>query len=170
MKPYRDLGIQKKMQVMTLLICGAVLFVAIAALFAFQVLNFRSNFQRESTTLALIIANNSAAAVSAKNAAAATEVISTLGAEPTVISASLVLPDGAEFAHYGKAEDSASRSQFVSQRAAGFVGGQFLATQPVKLKDQCVGTLYLRSDYHRTFLELFGFYRQLDRKSTRLNS
>ena len=46
MKLIRDLPIQKKMLVMTLLICGAVLLVAIAGLFTFQVLNFRSNFHR----------------------------------------------------------------------------------------------------------------------------
>ena len=37
MKPFRDLPIQQKMLVMTLLICGAVLCVAIAALFSFQI-------------------------------------------------------------------------------------------------------------------------------------
>ena len=63
MKPFRDLPIQRKMLVMTLLICGAVLCVAIAALFTFQVLNFRSNFQRDTATLAAIIANNSTAAL-----------------------------------------------------------------------------------------------------------
>ena len=45
MKPFRDLPIQRKMLVMTLSICGAVLCIAIAALFVFQVLNFRSIFQ-----------------------------------------------------------------------------------------------------------------------------
>ena len=54
MRTFRDLPIQKKMLVMTLLICGAVLFVAIAALFTFQVLNFRFNFQRDTATLASI--------------------------------------------------------------------------------------------------------------------
>ena len=55
------------MLVMTLLICGAVLVVAIATLFGFQVLNFRSNFQRDATTLALIVANNSTVAMSFKD-------------------------------------------------------------------------------------------------------
>ncbi len=44
---------------MNLLICGAVLVVATATLFAFQVLTFRSSFQRDTATLAAIIANNS---------------------------------------------------------------------------------------------------------------
>ena len=79
---------------MTLLICGAVLCVAIAALFTFQVLNFRSNFQRDTATLAAVIANNSTAAMAFKDEQAATEVVGALQAKPTVLAASLVLPDG----------------------------------------------------------------------------
>ena len=63
------------MQVMNLLICGAVLLVAIVALFAFQVVTFRSSFQRDTTTLAVIIANNSTAAMAFKDEEHATEVV-----------------------------------------------------------------------------------------------
>src|SRR5450631_4234370 len=94
MKRFRNLPIQRKMLLMTLLICGAVLLVAIVALFVFQVLNFRSNFQRDNSTLAAIIANNSAGAMAFKDDAAAAEVLSSLKVKLTVLSASLVLPDG----------------------------------------------------------------------------
>lgn len=161
MKLDRDLPIQQKMLVMTLLICGAVLWVAIAALFAFQVLNFRSNFQRDTATLAVIIANNSTAAMAFKDDQAATEVVGSLAAKPTVVAASLVLPDGSLFARFGKAEDARARSQFPPAGKYRFLGGYLLVTQPVKLKGERVGTLYLRSDYHRTFLELLGFYGQV---------
>jgi len=149
------------MQWMTLVICGAVLLVAVAALFTFQVLNFRSTFRRDAMIQALIIANNSTAAMSFKDESAATEVVNALQAEPVVISANLVLPDGRVLAAYGHVENSNSLSQFASHRAGEFVNGQLLVTQPVKLKGEWVGTLYLRSDYQRTFLGLFYFYGQL---------
>ena len=79
---------------MTLLICGAVLCVAITALFTFQVLNFRSNFQRDAATLAVVIADNSAAAIYFEDDVAATGVLLTLQAKPTVVAASLVLTNG----------------------------------------------------------------------------
>ena len=66
MKRFRNFPIQQKMLVMTLLICGAVLLVAIVALLTFQVLNFRSNFQRDNSTLAVIIANQSTAVMQFK--------------------------------------------------------------------------------------------------------
>jgi PAS domain S-box-containing protein len=161
MKPFRDLGIQRKMQVMTLIICGAVLLVVIAALFAFQVLTFRSNFQRDTATLAVVIANNSTAAMAFKDDQAAAEVVSALRAKPTVVGASLVLPDGTLFAHFGKPEAAPAGAQFPAPGESRFVGGQLLTTEPIMLKGDKVGTLYLRSDYQRTFLRLLGFYGQV---------
>lgn len=146
------------MLVMTLLICGAVLLVAIVALFFFQVLNFRSNFQRDNSTLAVIIANQSTAALAFDDPTTATEVVGSLQAKPTVLSASLVLPKGDLFAHFGKAEDAQTLSQFPPSGEARFTGEYLLLTQPVVLKGERVGTLYLRTDYQRTFLELLGFY------------
>src|SRR5438445_11322532 len=98
MKVIRDLPIQKKMLVVTLLICGAVLCVAIAVLFTFQVLNFRSNFQRDTATLAVVIANHSTAAMAFTDEQAGAEVVAALRAKPSVVAASLVLPNGALFA------------------------------------------------------------------------
>jgi PAS domain S-box-containing protein len=158
MKPFRDRPIQQKMLVMTLLICGAVLCVAIAALFSFQVLNFRSNFQRDAATLAVIIANNSTAAMAFKDDKAATEVVGALKAKPTVVAACLVLPDGSLFAHYGNTEDAKELSQFPPAREYRFKGGYLLFTQPVELNQEQLGTLYLRFDFRRTFLELLSFY------------
>jgi PAS domain S-box-containing protein len=158
MKSFRDLPIQQKMLVMTLLICGAVLCVAITALFTFQVLNFRSNFQHDASTLAVIIANNSTAALSFKDDGTATEVLSALKAKPTVVAASLVLPDGSLFAHFPKAEDAQALSQFPPVGGYRFTGGHLLLTQPVVLNREQIGTLYLRSNYQQTFLKLLGFY------------
>jgi PAS domain S-box-containing protein len=158
MKPFRDLPIQKKMLLMTLLICGAVLLVAIVALFTFQVLNFRSSFQRDTATLAAIIANNSTAALAFKDAKAGAEVVGSLQAKPTVVSATLVLPDGTLFAEFGASENAAVLSQFPTPGKFRFSGRYMLYTKPVELDKKQVGTLYLRSDYRRTLVELLGFY------------
>jgi signal transduction histidine kinase len=105
-----------------------------------------------------VIANNSTAAIAFKDDQAATEVVSALQAKPSVLAASLVLPDGSLFAHFGKAESAQTRSQFPPEGGRRFAGGNLLVTQAVALKGERVGTLYLRSDYRRTFLELVGFY------------
>ena len=149
------------MQAMTLLICGAVLLVAIVALFTFQVLNFRSNFERETATLADIIANNSTAAMAFKDEQTATEVVASLSAKPTVISASLVFPDETLLAHYGQAEAASVRRQFPPPGRSCFLNGQLLATRWVIQKHERLGKLYLRLDYQRTFWELVMFYGEV---------
>src|SRR5580765_2242119 len=158
---FQDLPIQRKMLVMTLLICGAVLCVAIAALFTFQVLNFRANFERDTVTLANVIANNSTATIAFKDEQAAGEVVGALQAKPTVIAATLLLPNKSIFAHFGKLEETSTLAEFPPPGGSRFVGGQLLVSQPVKLKGEQVATLYLRSDYPGKFLELLGFYAQL---------
>ena len=158
MKRFRNFPIQQKMLVMTLLICGAVLLVAVAALFTFQVLDFRSNFQRDNTTLAAIIANNSSAAMAFKYDQDAKEVLASLQAKFTVLTASLVLPDGSLFAHFGKVENARTLSQFPPSGESRFTGEHLLLTQPVMSKGGREGTLFLRTDYRRTFLELLRFY------------
>ena len=158
MKQFRNLPIQQKLLAMTLLICGAVLLIALIALFVFQVLNFRSNFQRDNSTLAEIIANQSTAAVAFKDEATATEVVGSLKAKSTVLSASLVLPDGSILAHFGPKEFAGELSGFPPAGQHHFRAGQLMLTQPVVLKNERVGTLYLRTDYNRTLSELLGFY------------
>src|ERR1039458_7505630 len=146
------------MLIMTLLICGAVLCVAITALFTFQILNFRSNFQHETATLAAVLANNSAAAMASKDEVAATEIVASLRADPTVLAACLVLPDNSLFARFGNEVDANALSQFPPAGECRFIRGHLLVTQQVKWKGQPVGTLCLRSDYERTFQELYDFY------------
>jgi PAS domain S-box-containing protein len=152
------IGIQAKLRMMTLLICGAVLLVAVVALFAFQVLNFRASFEREMATLGVIIANNSTAAMAFKDEQTATEVLASLQAKATVLAASLVLPDKTVLAHFGNREDADSLREFPPPGELLFVDGQLLITQPVIQKRERLGTLYLRSDYQRTFSELLKFY------------
>ncbi len=149
------------MLAMTLLICGAVLCVAITALFVFQVLNFRANFQRDAATLSAIIANNSTAAMAFKDDAAANEVVGSLQAKPTVLSATLALPDGTVFAHFGKAESAQTLAEFPPRGENRFKDGHLLLTQPVVLKGERLGNLYLRTDYQKTFMALLGFYAQV---------
>src|SRR6185503_15072126 len=171
MKRFQDLPIRQKMLVMTLLICGAVLVVAILALFNFQMGNFRKNFQEDHETLAAIIATNSSAIMSfavinLKNTSTAAPaeydkdaagVLASLEAKPTVLTASLVSLDGRVIAHYtrmGNPENAESLSKFpypedpeTNPGKSAFVGEHLLLTQQVVTSAGREGILYLRADY-----------------------
>lgn len=155
---YHSLPIQKKMLMTTLLICGAVLLLATGSFFIFQVVKFRSTFQTDSSALAVIIGDNSTAVMAFKDEAAATEVVRSLKAKPTVVSASLTLPDNTYFAHFGVKESPEALAKFPPTGSSQFSGNFYLITQPIIWKGDRVGTLYLRLDYHQTFLELVKFY------------
>jgi PAS domain S-box-containing protein len=158
MKPFRDYPIQQKLLVMTLTICSAVLLVAIVALFVFQVINFRSSFQRDTATLSAIIANNTTAPLTFKDSVAATEVVESLKAKPNVIAATLVLPDGKLFARFGMPEDSTTLAQYPVAGEFRLIGGHLLYSQPVVLAHEQLGMLHMRLDFWHTLLELLKFY------------
>ncbi len=158
MKPFRDLPMQKKMTRMTFVIVGSILLVAIAGLFTFQVVNFRASFQTDTETLTAVIANNSTAALAFKDVGGGNEVLGSLKDVPTVESATLLATDGSTFAKFGIAEDAAALAQFPPGAGAKFSGADLLITHPVVLDKKNVGTLLLRANFKRTFLNLLGIY------------
>jgi signal transduction histidine kinase len=158
MTPFRDLPIQRKITVMTLVIVGTILPLAILVLFTFQVLNFRASFQSENATLAAATATNSTVALAFKDADNGAEVIGSLSAAPQVISATLMEPDGSVLARFGADENAASLSRFPPAGKARFTGGDLLLTQPVFLEGKRTGTLYLRSNFQRLLFKMIKLY------------
>lgn len=161
MTPFRDLPIQRKITVMTLVIVGTILPLAIVVLFTFQVLNFRASFQSENATLAAATASNSTVALAFKDAENGKEVIGSLSAAPQVISATLMEPDGSVLARFGADENIDSLSQFPPAGKARFTGGDLLLTQAVFLEGKRTGTLYLRSNFQRLLFKMLKFYALL---------
>ncbi|HYG23560.1 MAG TPA: PAS domain-containing protein [Verrucomicrobiae bacterium] len=155
MRSFKDLPIQRKLLLMTLAICGAVLLSAAGALFVFQMVTFRSAFQRDTATLASIVANNSTAALAFNDQHAAEEVLGSLIAKPTVLSAALTSRTMALDARFRSRDDLAA---YPPPGVYRFVGGDLLFTQPVVLDGKEVGKLYLRSDYRGGLLKLLRFY------------
>ena len=160
MKPFKDLGIQVKMNLMTLVICGAVLFVAIAALFTFQVWNFGTNFAEKETTLANVIAYYCDLPVAMNDSKGVTDIINGMKSDSAVISATVAWRDGSMTARYGPAETTNSLSEFFPFPGYHFAGGQLLITQPIFVngEKQPPATLYVRADYRSTLLNLLKFY------------
>ena len=146
MKRFRNFPIKQKMLVMTLVICGAVLLVAVAVLFVFQLLNFRTTFQHDNSTLAIIIASQSTAAMSFEKDTDAAEVLGSLAAKPSVVAASLVLLNGKLLAQFGKPEDAITMSQFPPAGSGRFTDKEFLITQPFIERGDRVGTRAERWD------------------------
>jgi PAS domain S-box-containing protein len=158
MKALRNLAIQQKMLCISLLICGAVLVLAVGSLFLYQVFNFRSQFETDTATLATIIANNSTAAMDFKDAENAAEIIRALQAKSSVISATLATPDGVPFVSFGYRETRETLGQFPGEGKSKYVKGHLLVTRAVVAKGNKSGILLLRAEYRRSFTQLVSVY------------
>jgi PAS domain S-box-containing protein len=155
----KDLPIQRKMLVLTMLICGAVLAVASAALFAFQIYTLRANFRQDIATLARIIADNSTAAVSFDDPKAAQEILGSLQAKPFFSRAFIVRSNGVVFAEFPAGGGSNNPSEFPAPGRFGYASGQLLYSQPIQdVNDKPLGVLYLGAQYSTVFQRMLCFY------------
>jgi len=155
----QDLPIQRKMLVMTLLICGAVLGVATAALFAFQVYSIRANLHEDTATLAQIIAGNATAAVGFEDPKTAKEILSSLKAKTSLRSAVIARSDGTVLAEFPESVGTNGFGAFLPAGRFGYDGGYILYTQPIRDPEgKVLGMLYLRAEYQSVLVRLLGWY------------
>lgn len=147
----RDLPIRRKVTLLLLVPCVAVLLLAGGALFGFQIRMFRQDFARDLTAVAEIVGANSAAAVTFNTPDNATEVLQSLKAKSYIVGAALVLPDGQVFAQYGQPLEAPA---FATVAQLQFRERDALRVQPVILDGKVVATLYVVSDYRTVYANL----------------
>jgi hypothetical protein len=97
---FRDFSIPKKLTWMNLLVSGAVLVLASAGFFLYDLYNFRTGTVRNLGIEAQIIGANSVSALEFDDPHSAENTLSALQAAPHVMSAEIYTPDGNAFAGY----------------------------------------------------------------------
>jgi signal transduction histidine kinase len=155
---YRDQPIKRKLRVVILSTCGAVLLLTCAAFFAYEFLTFRQTTTKHLATLGEVIAANSNAAMAFDAPHDAKEVLATLRYEPHIVEACLYNKEGKLFSDFSKDTlnkifpDSPGKNGFRFQES--FLVGY----QPVTLGDNFLGTLYLKSDLGAMYdrMRLYG--------------
>src|SRR5262245_60866924 len=143
---FRDRPIKRKLMSVILLTSGAVLAVTCGTFLTYELITFRATIVRSSSTLAQVIANNSAAALAFDSPKQATEVLQAFAAEPHIVAASLYDTNGTLFARYPAA---ASVDVFPPRPARDgyrFEPAHLVLYGPVLKDNQRLGTLYLKSD------------------------
>lgn len=150
MQPFRDWSIHHKL---TGLFVGMAVIVAIAVLVplgVFDLLSVRRAMARDLGTLADVLARNSTAALTFRDAHAAEDVLQALKAEPSVTAARIYAVDGEPFAsYYRDAEPSRplpSHAQFAATR---FEKNRLVQFRDIVLDGEIVGTIYIESDLQR---------------------
>ena len=122
------------------------LFAVAGGLYVFQIRNFRQTFQHELRTLAQMMADSSAPALSVGDPTAVRESLAHLSVKPEIMNAAVLGKKGERFAAFGYQGTTPSPDQSAP---SGIVdsGDSWMVVQPIVRKGERIGTFFLNADY-----------------------
>jgi signal transduction histidine kinase len=150
MSYFRNLSIPKKIVAIIMIISGAALLLASAALIAYDFTSARQELKASSTVFARIVADNTTAAVSFDDAAAAVETLSSLRAESSIVASCIYTPRGL-FAQYlvASAAPCPARPVLNSDDT-----GIVLVSSPMELNGKLIGSVQVRATLAPAYAQL----------------
>jgi len=156
----RHLPVKRKLVALTLVACGVILLLACASLFAFQVFIFKRTLARDLSALAAVVASNARGPVAFNDQKAAEAVLEAVRTEGQVVAALIVLADGSEFARTGNLPVRHQTGGEMVNHTGGtyYDGSNLFIAQPISKDDENLGTLYLRADFRRIYVDLVWLY------------
>ncbi|MGF7079353.1 PAS domain S-box protein [Mucilaginibacter sp. UYCu711] len=142
----KNTSIQRKLMRVILVTCSVVLVLMCGAYLVFEYFSSKNTIKNNVSTLAVIIASNSSAALAFDSPADATEILDALNANKHIVAAALYNKNGKLFAKYPA---DIATNLLPSKPAAN--GYQFNASylegyQPVMQQSVTMGTLYIKSN------------------------
>ena len=137
------LPVHRKLVAMALVVSTAAVLAAATGLTLFDVWRYRAAAADDAGTLARIIAENTAAAVTFGDPSAAQETLSTVRVRPVVTRACIYLDDGELFASYERSpEFRCPRAEPTAQENFGRVG----TSAPIERNTRRWGSVYVERD------------------------
>jgi signal transduction histidine kinase len=144
MSPWFDrLPVHRKLVVLALVASTVAVFVALTGLTLFDVYRYRARAVDDATTLAAVIAENTAAAVAFGDHPAAEQTLATVRVREAVTKACIYLTGGELFAAYARAD------QFRCSPTSPEPDGYLTAGRevPIVYNDRAWGTVYVERDF-----------------------
>jgi PAS domain S-box-containing protein len=149
----RKPSIKKRVRAVILLASVIVLLVTAAAFVIYEAISFRAQLVRSLSTLAAVIADNSAAPLAFHNQVIAEEILNALKEEPDIVAAALYDDQGKVFAKYPATLQPDLLPARVENAGHQFKDGALVLFKPVTQEQKQLGALYLQSS-------LRGLYEQ----------
>ncbi len=150
MRPFRDWPIRKKLTGLFVAMACITAITISVPLGVFDVWGLRRAMAQDLSTLADVLARNSTAALTFRDANAATDILQALQAEPSVTAACIYTEDGKPLATYVR---QGNNSAFVPPaplpQASRFERGHLIQYRKIAFEGESVGTLYIESDLQR---------------------
>jgi len=138
--------IRTRLIVLSTVVAGCALLLASMAFWAYESVLYLQTLERESSTIAQMLADNSVAALTFDDRAAATEIANTLRAEPRVIKACFFGATGTVLATYRKGGDVEQCPPISLENSTHLTVHHLLVFHPVTLNRDTIGSVYLQID------------------------
>ncbi len=146
MRRLRNLPIKWKLRLIVTLTGSAAMVFGCAAFLGYEAVQLRGETEQELITLAKMTASHSTAALTFEDPEAAEEVLRALEAESHILQACIYDRAGHVFARYVRAGGSAAFPDKPRARGSYFDHSGLDLYGSIRLNDEIVGTIYLRSD------------------------
>jgi signal transduction histidine kinase/ActR/RegA family two-component response regulator len=154
----QDMPVKRKLTLVILLTCSAVLLLACGILAAYQMYDFRRAMVRDMTILADVFGKNTRAALTFEDSDVAKGILLALQTEPAVEAARIYAANGSPFADYVRPDTKVDFSPQPPADGHQFKDGVLALSRPMILNGKRIGTIYLQADLrglHERLL-LFG--------------
>src|SRR3569833_1826119 len=153
--------IRAKLVVLSTVVAGSALLLAGIAFWGYQSILYLEALKRESWTIAQMLADNSIAALTFNDSAAATEIANTLRAEPRVAEACFFSSTGAVVSTYRRNGETGGCPAANPHSLARFTAHHLLIFHPESFNADAVGSLFLKID----LAEMYGMWTRFGRIS-----
>jgi len=147
MRHFRDLSIRRKLTALFMAISGVTALAISCPMAIYEVMKFKQTTVQSLAVVGDVLAGNSTAAITFRDAEGAREVLRALRAEPNVTRACIYTSDGKPFATYAREANGASFVPPLAQReSTEFKNGDLVQFRKIVLAGETVGTLYIESN------------------------
>ena len=145
----RNTSLQTKQTLVVMVTCTVALLLACISFAFYEVVTFRTELKRNTSTLAAILANNTIGPLQFDDKNSATEILAAVRAEPNIVTAILYDDKGSEFSRYVR-EGAMPDAPPPARRVDGVhvKDGYLLLFWPVIHRGERVGTIYVKSALH----------------------
>ncbi|HYJ14010.1 MAG TPA: ATP-binding protein [Candidatus Limnocylindria bacterium] len=150
-------SLQKRVRAVILLASVIVLFVTAGAFVTYEAVSFQYRLVRNLSTLARVIADNSAAPLAFDNKAVADEILAALRAEPDIEAAAIYDGRGNVFAKYPPALQPAALPARPGRPGYEFKNNGLVLFEPITQEVKQIGTLYLQSSFRGLYEQLWRY-------------
>ena len=146
MKWLNKIPMRRKLSLVILMTCSAVLLLACGVLAAYQMLDYRKTAARDLSVLAEVMAQNTRAAVAFDDQSKAEDTLMALKSEPSVVAACIYDDTGVQFATYRDPAKSIELPSHPGKDGIKFETTGLMVFHPIVLNNKRLGTLFMQGD------------------------